>query len=165
MRKNILILGAGQYGRVVWEIVSAMARYNNVKYLDDNNPEAIGKFSDYEKFIGEYECAITAIGDNSLRLEMNEKLMKAGYSVPVLKHPMSYVSPSAVIDWGTIIEPFVTVHNDVIIGKGCILSAGAIVNHSSELKDGVHLDCGSVVAGSQIVPEKTKLMFNEVYNV
>lgn len=42
MDKKLLIIGAGGHGKVVAEVASACG-YDNVKFLDDNSPEAIGK--------------------------------------------------------------------------------------------------------------------------
>ena len=46
--KKLLILGAGQYGKVAYEIASAMEQFERIEYLDDNSETAVGKLSDYK---------------------------------------------------------------------------------------------------------------------
>ena len=45
MKDNLLIIGAGGHGKVVAEVAEACG-YENIAFLDDNSPEAIGKISD-----------------------------------------------------------------------------------------------------------------------
>ena len=47
--KNLLILGAGQYGQVAREIAEAMGLFEHISFLDDNSSAAIGKLSDFYK--------------------------------------------------------------------------------------------------------------------
>ena len=78
MNKNLLILGAGQYGMVVREIAEEMGCFEQIAFLDDShetdNPnyheEAIGKFTDAEKLSADYTYAIPAIGNAEKRLEL-----------------------------------------------------------------------------------------------
>ena len=45
--KNLLILGAGQYGQIVYETAEAMGCFDRIDFLDDQNPIAIGVLEDY----------------------------------------------------------------------------------------------------------------------
>lgn len=156
MKHNLLILGAGQYGMVAKEIAEATGDYSAIAFLDDDNPIAIGKMQDYEKFRDEYTHAIVAIGNGVLRLDLLDKLERCGYHIPVLIHPTAYVSPSATIDLGSIIESMAVIHTEVVIGKGCIISAGTIVNHNSKIGSGCHLNCGTIVASNSKVQDQAK---------
>ena len=44
---KLLILGAGEYGRLVKEL--ARNKYTTIDFLDDKSDVAIGKFEDYRK--------------------------------------------------------------------------------------------------------------------
>ena len=154
--KNLLILGAGQYGSVVHEIAVAMDCFEKIDFLDDNNPIAIGKLQDYVKFAGAYNAAIVAIGNPKIRLEYIEKLENAGYEIATLIHPKAYVSPSSTVDVGCVVEPLAGINANVVVGKGCLISMGAIVNHNAVINDGCHIDCGSVVVARRIAPRESK---------
>lgn len=153
---NLLILGAGQYGMVAREIAESMDCFDSISFLDDSNPIAIGKLHEYENFSDKYQCAVVAIGNAQLRLNLIQNLLHAGYTVPVLIHKQAYVSKSAKIGAGTFIEPMAVIHTDVVVGNGCIIFAGAIVNHNAHIEDGCHLDCGTIVKARVITQKCVK---------
>lgn len=157
--KKLLILGAGQYGAVAKEIAESTGEYADIAFLDDNNPTAIGKMHDFERFKDAYDAAIVAIGNAVLRLELLSKLEDCGFEIPVLKHPTAYTAPSAIIGRGTFLEPMTVIHTDVKIGKSCIISAGTIVNHNSKIGSGCHLNCGTIVASNSVLQSQTKTQY------
>lgn len=163
MNKNLLIIGAGQYGLLVRELATALESFHKIDFLDDSKEIAIGKIGEYEAFAGEYSYAFAAIGKADLRMQWVEKLEKAGFDVPVLISPMAYVSPSAKLGAGTVVEPMAVVHANTEIGKACIISAHSTVNHNSVCGDGCHIDCGAVIGSNSIVPCGTKVKYGEVF--
>lgn len=162
--QNLLILGAGQYGSVVYEIAEALRCYETIDFLDDKNPVAIGGLQDYEKFIETYDSAIVAIGNSDIRLDYIEKLKKAGYKIATLIHPAAYVSPSCKLGEGCVVEPLAGLHANTVVEKGCLISMGALVNHNAVIGAGCHIDCGSVVAARAVVPGKTKVLANTLFS-
>lgn len=161
---RLLILGAGQYGMVAKEIAQSMQVFDEIAFLDDKNPVAIGKLNEYEKFQDDYDAAIVAIGNSEFRLKLLAALYSHGFNIPSLIHPRSYVSPSAEIGMGSFIEPMAVVHTDVIVETGCIISAGAILNHNSIIHKGCHINCGSVVKASAEIEAKTRTGYNEIWD-
>jgi len=160
---KLLILGAGQYGAVAKEIAEAMNCYEKIDFLDDNNVIAVGKISDYQLLRSLYDSAVVAIGNSKLRINYIEKLKKAGYEIPNLIHPKSYVSPSVKIGVGCIIEPFAGINANVEIGIGCLFSMGCLVNHNALVENGCHIDCGAIVSARELVPEGTKVISGMVF--
>ena len=157
MDHNLLVLGAGQYSFVVRETARAMGCFGKIDCLDDHHPDAIGTLSDYQKFVEIYDTAFVAIGNPELRMAWLEKLEEAGFCLPVLIHPKAYVSPSATLMGGTIVEPMVVVQSNAVVKKGCLICAGSVVNHNAVVESGCQIDCGSVVMSNGIVPPKTKV--------
>ena len=170
MNKNLLILGAGQYGTVAKEIAQSMKSFDKIDFLDDSygidNPnyheESIGRFHDYDRYVTDYGYAIVAIGNPKVRREWIEKLEASGYRIPALVSPRAYVSPSAQIKKGSIIEPLAGIHANAIIGAGTIVSMGAIVNHNSMVMGYCHIDCGAIVMGGAIVKSGEKVEAHDV---
>lgn len=156
---NLLILGAGEYGKLVKEL--ARNKYTTIDFLDDKSSAAIGKLEDYKKFVDKYE-AIVAIGNNETRLSWIEKLEKDGFVIPTLISPQAYVSPSAQIEKGCIVEPMAVINANAILKKGTIISSGAVVNHNAMVKQGCHIDCNAVVGADAIVPSKMHLNYGQV---
>mgnify|MGYP005804002837 CR=1 FL=1 len=155
---DLLILGAGQYGAVVKEIAQAMGCFDKISFLDDNSgTKAIGRLSELERFSGEYEYAIPAIGDADVRLSLLERAEKAAYKIPIIISPKAYVSPSAQMGKGTVIEPLAGVHANAEIGIAAYISMGAVVNHNAVVGDGCHVDNNAVVMSGAEVPSRIKV--------
>lgn len=160
---NLLIIGAGQYGEMLKESVRALNLYDKIDFLDDNSDEALGKIADYEKFVQTYECAIVAIGDSDIRLDVTQKLKAAGYKIETFISRRAYVSPSAKIAEGCVIEPMSVISTDVEIGRCTIISSGAVVNHNSTVAEGCHINCNATVRSNSSVPAKTKVDYGEIF--
>lgn len=163
MNRNLLILGAGQYGQVTKEVAQSMQCFDQIDFLDDNNPIAIDKIANYAQYEGQYDHAIVAIGNNLMRLSLIEKLRGVSFQITTLISPQAYVSPSVQLGEGSIVEPMAVVHSNSIIGIGCILSAGSVINHDCALGAGCHIDCNGIVPTSSEVPVETKVLCGQVY--
>ena len=161
---NLLILGAGQYGMVTKEVAESMGVFGKIDFLDDKNPVAIGKMSDFseQRLKDNYKYAIVAVGDSRFRVENIQKLMSDGYDVPWLRHEKAVVSKSAKIGRGCIIEANVTVNTDAVVKMGCIISAGATLNHNCVVNEGCHINCNSVVGSGVTVKAGTKSGYSNV---
>ena len=165
MNNNLLILGAGGHGRVVKETAQAMGCFDRIEFLDDNSKETIGKCKDFKQFIRDFTYAFVAFGNNELRLKWIEELNEAGFQLPVLIHPTSYISPSAKIGAGTIVESMAVVNTNAIIDKGCILSIGALVDHDSIVSECTHINSGAIVKAGCKVNPLTKVDAGMVHSV
>ena len=161
--KNLLILGAGQYGWVAKETALAMGCFDKIDFLDDNNPEAVGKMADCRHLRAEYNCAFAAIGNPQLRLQLLRTAEECQYALPVLMHPQATVMPSAQIAAGSIVEAQAVVNSNSLVGVGCIISAGAVVNHNCVLGSGCHVDCNATIPARSVLPPDTKVPCGTVY--
>lgn len=167
MGKSLLILGAGGHGKVVKEVALAMKSasgniYEYVDFLDDNSLDAIGKISEVELYINQYDEAFCGIGNNQFRKVILEKLAILGYEIPVLIHPSAYVSDTAVIGKGTVVEPKAIVNANTVVGSGCIISVGAIVDHNVTVGDCCHVNAGAICEAGSKLEVCTKLEVGEV---
>lgn len=162
MNRNLLILGAGQYGMVAKEVAETMDCFEKIDFLDDQSELAIGKLDDYERFAAEYSLAFVAIGNSELRMMLINQLEEALYTVAILVHSRAYVSPSAQLQKGCIVEPMAVIHTGAVLAIGVIVSAGAVVGHNSFVGDGCHIDCGAVVASNTVIPAGTKVACGSV---
>lgn len=150
---NLLILGAGGFGRTVREMTIGMGKWEKVMCLDDASRQdfVIGKCGDYARFVGEYDEAYPAFGDNTFRLEWVDILKEAGFKVPVIIHPTAFVSPSVQLGDGTIVMQNAVVNTDTVLGRGVLINCGAIVDHDNVVGEGVHVGLGTVIkAGCKI---------------
>lgn len=58
---------------------------------------------------------------------------------------LSYVSKSAQLRYGDIIEPMAVVHANAVVGIATYVSASAVLNHNSFTADYCHINCNAVV--------------------
>lgn len=164
MNRNLLILGAGQYGAVACETARAMGCFEKIDFLDDNSDLAIGPLAAYEDLAQQYPYAFVAIGNPKLRLKLIQELEEACFKVAVLVHPQACVSITAQLYKGTIVEPMAVVQANTTVAIGCIVSAGAVVNHNCFVGDVCHVDCGGIVPAGSIVPAGVKIDCGQIYN-
>jgi len=162
MNNNLLILGAGQYGMVAKEIAESMGCFGKINFLDDNSELAIGKLSDYEQLVTEYSHAIVAIGNTVLRLSLIQKLEESLYRVAALVSPRAYVSPSARINKGCIVESMAVINTGSELAIGVLVSAGAVINHNSFIGDGCHINCNAVVTAHSLIIAGTQVGYGEI---
>ncbi len=152
---NLLILGAGGFGRTVREMAITMGQWDKVMCLDDSSRQdfVIGKCDDYRQLLGEYDQAYPAFGDNIFRLEWVDRLLEAGYTVPVLVHPTAFVSPSVTLEPGVIVMQKAVVNTNTLLGRGALINCGAVVDHDNTIGEGAHIGLGAIIkAGCKITP-------------
>lgn len=156
---NLLILGAGGFGRTVREMAISMGKWDKVMCLDDASRQdfVIGKCNDYMKFRGEFDQAYPAFGDNTFRLEWVDLLKEAGYTVPSIIHPTAFVSPSVQMGDGTIVMQNAVVNTAVVLGRACLINCGAIVDHDNELGAGVHVGLNAVIKARCVIEPCQKI--------
>ena len=141
MNKNLLILCDSAYGTVAKEIALSMGCFEKVDILNQyfGVPEAegeyheisVGRLDDFESCAGAYSYAVAAVEDSQTRLAWSDKLIEAGFAIISLVSPKAYVSPSAQINQGCIIEPLAGVNSHVSVGACSIIKMGAVINHNS----------------------------------
>jgi UDP-N-acetylbacillosamine N-acetyltransferase len=171
MNKNLLIIGASTYGVVAYEIATDMGCFEKIDFVDDerkttpNGIDVVGTTQDIDELALQYSNIIVAIGNPEVRLSLLNRIKEeTPYRIVSLVSPKAYVSPSAQIMSGCIIEPMAVVHTGCVIAIGCFVSAGAVVNYASMCCDGVHIDCNATVADSTMIPAGMKIRCGEVYD-
>lgn len=165
---NLLILGAGGHAKVVAETAIAGEYASSIAFLDDCfdgsdsltsvlNWPVIGtlKFSLEPEIRSKFASAVVAIGKASVRLKWIEKLQEAGFHLPVLMHPTSWVSGSVQIGSGSVVFANATAQADALLGKGCILNTGCSIDHDTQLGDCVHICPGTRLAGEVKVGDRS----------
>ena len=161
--KDLLILGAGGFGHMIQETAKLLG-YEKAVFLDDavRDPDVVGKCCDYESFLGQYDTAVAALGDNNMRLHWTEKLMEAGYDVPAIIHPSAVVSRSASVGKGSFIMQRAIVNTHTVVEHGVLINSGAVVDHDSYVERGAHIGLGSVVKANCRIASKVKVEAGEV---
>lgn len=170
--KNLLIVGAGQYGVLAKEIAEALGVFERICFLDDSfkpsghsssDSELIGSTKDIEKFAGEFCYGFVAIGNSDVRRRLLEQLEMNCITPAILVHPRAFVSPSAQLHKGCCIEPMASVQTGAVVAAGSIVASGAVIRHDAFVGEFCHVDCNAVVESLAIVPAGTKIGCNSVF--
>ncbi len=164
-KMNLLILGAGAYGRTVKEIAERIGVFDTIAFVDDDieKSNTIGTCSDYIKLRRHFNAALPAFGDNELRQDYIEKLITAGYIVPRLIHPTATVSPSANISNGVIVEANATVNANAKVGIGSLICSSSLVDRGAVISPYCHIDSNATVAKDSIVNKFTHIKTGMVF--
>ena len=158
--KKLLILGAGGYGRTVFDIAQQLNSYDKIAFLDDSSADTacvLGKCGEFLSFADDTTEMYPAFGNNETRMAWMNRLMENGIRVPVLVHPTAYVSPTATLFSGVTVLPKAVVNTGVMVKSGCIINIGALVDHDCVLEEGCHLAPGAIVKAENRVPASMKV--------
>lgn len=156
--KNLLIVGAGEL-----EELAVSCGYDKIGFLDDNAESALGRIDEYKKFTGDFSEFIVAVGNPEVRKKV-VSLLEGEFKLATLIHSSAYVSNTATIGAGCIVEACSVVNTGSVLGKCSFVNAGAVVNHNSTVGEYSQIDCNAVVAARANVPEGTKVLSCTVWN-
>lgn len=158
--KDIVIIGAGNFGReVAWlieDINRENEKYKLLGYLDDtesligqkvNNYAVLGNIDYLTKINGNYDVScVIAMQDTKAREAIVEKLSWFN-SWETLVHPSAIISNNSKIGCGSIITAQNTISVDVTIGNHCLLNIGCTVGHDCIIGDYVSIMSNSTLGG------------------
>jgi len=165
---NLLILGAGQYSFVIEDIAHLGGNFSQIHCLDDKvtrSQRVVGCFNELAKFREEHLFAIVAIGNPNVRRELTASLLRLGYKLPILVHPRAWISPTASVADGCILEANAIVNANAVVGLCSFICAGAVINHNACVGDFCQIDCNATVPARAVVPQETKVNCGEIYAI
>ncbi|WHY00420.1 acetyltransferase [Neobacillus sp. DY30] len=154
MREKLIIIGASGHGKVIADIAMRMNIWKIIAFLDDNESiksimglDVIGSSEDVSKHLDSCDI-IVGIGNNSIREKIQLRLETLGASIPVLVHPKTVIGEQVKIGSGTVIMAGAVVNCCTTIGRGCIINTGTTIDHDNMIEDFVHLSPGVHLAGT-----------------
>lgn len=154
MKNKLLIIGASGHGKVCADIALRMNKWKSIAFLDDHisikssmgiksigmSSEALTHINDSDLFVG--------IGNNGIRKEIQEKLEAAGANIPKLIHPSAVIGEQVEIGHGTVVMAGAVINCCTRIGNGCIINTGSTIDHDNLIEDNVHISPGAHLAGT-----------------
>lgn len=155
---QIVIIGASGHGKVVADIAKKTG-YDEICFLDDNESltecggyAVLGKSSRYIDF----DCdIIVAIGNPKIRERIQNQVELTGKNVPTLVHPNASIAENVWLGKGTVVVAGAVINPGAHVGRGCIINTGASVDHDCNIADFVHVSVGAHVAGTVNVGIRT----------
>lgn len=154
MKNKLIIIGASGHGKVVDDIAIKMNKWQSIAFLDDDESirtsmglEVIGKTADAFTYKDEADFFV-AIGSNTTREKIQEKLIEQGLNVVSLIHPSVVIGTDVEIGIGTAVMAGVVINSSTRIGKCCIINTSASLDHDNVIEDYVHISPGVRTAGT-----------------
>ena len=154
----ILIIGAGGHGQVVADIFRARRSAGRTTaataFLDDN-PRRHGVLQVGSRVLGAlalvatepHDGVVVAIGDNRTRAQVFTRLSADGEVLAVAEHPRSIVAEDVAIGPGGMICAGAVIGTGSVIGANTIVNTGATVDHHASIGDHVHIAPGVSIGG------------------
>lgn len=157
--KTLGIIGASGHGKVVADIAKQVGIYQEILFFDDKpGVTACGGYpvAGTSQEIFQFDCdGIVGIGNAAIRQRFQEQLEAGGVHVPVLIHPHAVVADDVDLGAGTVIMAGAVVNPGSVTGKGCIINTCASVDHDCLLSDYVHVSVGAHLAGTITIGPRT----------
>lgn len=162
--KTLLIWGAGGHAKVVADL-ARICGWSIAGFLDEDIARHGQEFYGATILGGRDSLAtpqtdrhapiIVAIGSNAVRDRCIADALRAGFTVPVLIHPAAVVSPTAILESGTVVMAGAIIQAETRIGLGGIINTGASVDHDCVLGRCVHVAPGARLTGQIQVGDHT----------
>lgn len=159
---TLIIIGAGGHGRVVADCAQQTGKYQKIYFLDDSYPERknnsiwdiIGKVEKYTRYLDSADF-IVAFGNNKLRQQVLENLIKSNAKIISLIHPSAYISQHSAIEAGVVVFAQAVINIGSTIKTGCIINTGATIDHDCTIEAMVHISPGVNIAGGVTISERS----------
>ncbi|MEC5145442.1 acetyltransferase [Chitinophaga sp. 212800010-3] len=151
------LIGAGGHAKVIIEILQS--KRIAVQGVFDDNP-AVKQLWKYPvtPLAGSGEQItsgmIISIGNNAIRKKVAERL-HTRFGVAI--HEKANLSPTAMVDEGTVVMAGATINADVKIGRHCIVNTNASIDHDCILEDFVHVSPNAALCGNVSIGEGTHI--------
>lgn len=158
MAQQILIVGAGGHAQVVADVLLRMQDSGEqlipLGYLDDHPSRqgqhplglpVLGRIADLARVA--HDALIIAIGDNTVRRKLFDRLLQQGEQFVTARHPKAVIAPDVRIGVGTAICAGVIINPGAVIGANVILNTGCTVDHHNTIGDHAHIAPGVHLGG------------------
>lgn len=154
----LVIWGASGHALVVADIVRIQGIYRIVGFIDNINPQRRGEqFCDATILGGTEQLEklwnqgirhiLLGFGDCNTRLNLTLSLQARGFILPTLIHPRSIVAEDVVLGSGTVVMAGAVVNPGSQIGSSVIINTSASIDHECIIDDAAHICPGVRLAG------------------
>lgn len=160
-RRKIVIIGAGGHGKEVLTVLKDQGRLESFwGFVDDaeNIKEILGfqRLGSIEWLLNEVDPegveTIVAIGNNTVRKKIVERLTSFNFGFFNAISPYAYISPYVRIEGrGVMIFAGAVINGDAIIKNHVIVNISASISHDSVIDDFANINPGAHVAGGVYV--------------
>jgi sugar O-acyltransferase (sialic acid O-acetyltransferase NeuD family) len=160
--KNIILIGGGGHCRSVIDVIEQERQFEIAGIVDkpelfESNIQGysvIGNDSDLDSLAKKYQYALITLGQIKsplVRIKLFNKAIQAGFIMPNIISPNSYVSKYSTIGKGTIVMHNAMINANVTIGDNCIINSKALIEHDCLISEHCHISTNTTINGDVIV--------------
>jgi acetyltransferase EpsM len=162
----LVIWGASGHARVVADIVRLSGYFHIVGFLDSIDPGRKGtEFSGATILGGQEQLellrradirhVVLGIGDCRARISLAGIVRQAGFELATAIHPNATIAEDVQLGVGTVIMAGAVVNPGSRVGENVIVNTSSSVDHDCVIEDGVHVGPGAHLGGGVSVGEGT----------
>ncbi len=185
MKKNILIIGAGQHGRVVSNILRTSKltskKFSVIGFLDDDSKlkntkldgiPVLGKFENLSEIAKKTKTKFAIMGISNRHMDIREKyfqhIMKSKFDTVNAIHDTAVLDKKSRIGKGNVINPNCVVNAFAQIGNNCVIYSNSVIEHEDVIGNNVFVGPGVILtanikigkntfigAGTKVIPHIT----------
>lgn len=155
---SIVVWGAGGHAQVLAQTLRRLRSWEILGFLDDVDPHRAGEPFAGATVLGGRELlpslrarGVTSLalgfGANAARLERWAAMQAEGFEFPALIDPHALVADDVVVGAGTYIAAGAIVQPGARIGAQVIVNTGAVVDHDAHIDDGAHIGPRACLCG------------------
>lgn len=151
---RLILIGAGGHVKVVKDIIAFDNRLEVFAIVDDafcKTNVVDGIIYAHTSYLDSLDVErfrfFIAIGGNSIRKRLFDKLSIPIENYITLIHPHAIVSKTSQLGYGTVVMPNAVINADTSIANHCIINTNAIVEHDNVLGDYVHISPSATLSG------------------
>lgn len=157
-RRQVVILGCGGHGRVVYDILLAAGEHDVIGFLDNNADlhgrrvdglPVLGGIDDTSALVRKYgfNGVLIAIGDNGARRGLARRIVASGLELINAVHPFATLAHNVTLGRNVVVAAGAVVCANCQIGDSVILNTGCIIDHQTMIGEGTHICPGVRIAG------------------
>ena len=164
-KTRVVIVGAGGQGRIVADILLAGAAASGlvpVGFVDDDagriGAVILGltvQATTRDLRDVDHDAIVVAIGDNALRQCISLALVAQGERIVTVAHPVGSVGHDVVVGRGSMLSAGAVVTPCVRIGRGVLVNTRASIDHESVVDDFAHVSAGATVGACVTIGART----------
>ncbi len=159
----VIILGAGHYAEEIADLACQIPNWQLTGFVEGVDRRRCEKlveglpvfWIDEIGSLAETVKAVCAVGSPRREIFI-QQATEQGIQFTKLLHPKAIISPSAVIETGSIIFPGAVIAAHVRLGQHVIVSRGALLGHHLQVGDFTTISPGANIASSVKIGARTQ---------
>ena len=164
--KKIILIGGGGHCKSVIDVIEQEKKYKISGIVDKSKSlgikilgyKVIGNDLDLEFLAKKFNYALITVGQiksAKLRIKLFKLAKKAGFILPSIISPNSYVSKHSKIGNGSIIMHHSIVNANTSIGDNCIINSKALIEHDCSILNHCHISTNAIINGGVTIGSKS----------